>query len=123
MTPHVPVLTHAAPILASSDIARTVAFYRDTMGFAEVYVDPGVWGIVARDAVQLHFWHCTDRNIAENTACRIYVRGIDALCAQIEPQGIVHSNAPLATKPWGAREFGVVDPDGNLITFAQRDAT
>ena len=115
-----PTLTHAAPILASSDIPRTVEFYRERLGFAEVYVDPGAWGIVARDGVQIHFWHCTDRNIAENTACRIYVRGVDALYAEIEPHGIVHPNAPLATKSWGAREFGVVDPDGNLITFAQR---
>jgi catechol 2,3-dioxygenase-like lactoylglutathione lyase family enzyme len=113
-------LTHAAPILASSDIRRTVDFYRERLGFSEVYVEPGAWGIVARDGVQIHFWPCTDRNIAENTACRVYVRGIDALYAEIEPQGIAHPNAPLADKPWGAREFGVVDQDGNLITFAER---
>jgi hypothetical protein len=23
-------------------------------------------------------------------------------------------------KPWGAREFGVLDEDGNLVTFAER---
>lgn len=120
MTGSRPTLTHAAPILASSDIARTVRFYRERLGFTEVYMDPDKWGIVARDRVQIHFWHCTDRAIAENTACRIYVRGVDALYAEIEPHGIVHSNARLTTKPWGAREFGVLDLDGNLITFAER---
>ena len=74
-----------------------------------------------RRAQQIHFWPCTDRSIAENTACRIYVRGIEALYAEIEPHGIVHPNAPLATKAWGAREFGMVDLDGNLITFAERE--
>ena len=29
------------------------------------------------------------------------------------------TNAPLETKPWGLRQFSVVDLDGNRITFAQ----
>jgi catechol 2,3-dioxygenase-like lactoylglutathione lyase family enzyme len=115
-----PTLDRAAPILASLDIERTVTFYCSRLGFSEVYVDPGVWGIVSRDSVQIHFWPCTDVHIAENTSCRIYVTGIDALYAELVAHGIVHPNAPLADKPWGAREFGVLDPDGNLVTFAER---
>jgi catechol 2,3-dioxygenase-like lactoylglutathione lyase family enzyme len=30
---------------------------------------------------------------------------------------MVHPNATLEDKPWGTREFAVLDPDGNLITF------
>ncbi|HVE48847.1 MAG TPA: VOC family protein [Casimicrobiaceae bacterium] len=115
-----PRFTRADPILASLDIARTVAFYRDRLGFSEVYVEPGRWAIMARDDVRIHFWPCEDRRIAESTACRVYVDGIDALYREIEPQNVVHPNAPLADKPWGAREFGVTDEDGNLITFAGR---
>lgn len=44
------------------------------------------------------------------------------LFAELQPQGVVHPNAPLAQKPWGSREFGVLDPDGNLITFVEQDA-
>jgi catechol 2,3-dioxygenase-like lactoylglutathione lyase family enzyme len=116
----VPTLNSAAPVLASLDIERTVSFYCSRLGFSRVYVDPGVWGIVTRDSVQIHFWPCSDKRIAENTSCRVYVSGIDALFAEIEPMGVVHPNASLAQKPWGSREFGVLDPDGNLITFADR---
>jgi catechol 2,3-dioxygenase-like lactoylglutathione lyase family enzyme len=118
---NVPNLISAAPVLASLDIERTVAFYCSRLGFARVYVDPGVWGIVSRDSVQIHFWPCSNKSIAENTSCRVYVNGIDALFAELSPQGVVHPKASLAQKPWGSREFGVLDPDGNLITFAERD--
>ena len=32
---------------------------------------------------------------------------------------MIHPNDPLALKPWGNREFSIVDPDGNLVTFQQ----
>ena len=118
---HVPCLNSAAPVLASLDIERTVTFYCTRLGFARVHVDPGVWGIVSRDSVQIHFWPCLDKSIAESTSCRVYVSGIKALFAELQTQGVVHPKAPLAQKPWGSREFGVLDPDGNLITFAERD--
>lgn len=114
-------LLSATPILASLDIARSVDFCCTKLGFVSIHSEPGVYGIVNRDGVQIHFWPCADRTIAEATSCRVRVRGIDPLYAQVEPLGIVHPHAPLAAKPWGTREFGVLDPDGNLITFAQWD--
>lgn len=81
-----------------------------------------MWGIVARDGVHLHFWPCTERHIAENTSCRIRVTDIDALHRELAPRQVIHPNAPLQAKPWGTREFGVLDPDGNLLTFAERAA-
>ena len=114
------VLTRAAPVLAALDIERTVAFYCSRLGFTRVHVEPGGWGIVARDDVQIHFWPCSERHIAENTSCRIYVSGIDELYDELRAQGVIHPNAPLRDQPWGSREFGVLDENGNLITFAQR---
>ena len=109
----------ATPVLASLDIERSVEFYCSRLGFATVHVQQGSYGIVSRGAVQLHFWACTERHIAENTSCRVRVEGIDALYAQCTAFGIVHPNATLDTRPWGTREFGVLDPDGNLVTFAE----
>ena len=110
-------LVAAQPVLASLDIRRSVNFYRDVLGFEEIYCEPGTWGVVARDAVQIHFWACSDRAIAEATSCRIEVKDITTLYGHCTQHNIVHSNAPLAPKPWGTNEFGVLDPDGNLITF------
>jgi hypothetical protein len=113
-------LESTAPVLASLDIERTIEFYCSRLGFSRVFAEPGVWGIVSRDFVQIHFWPCEDRRIAESTSCRVYVSGVDALYGEFERSGVIHPNAPLQLKPWGAREFGVLDLDGNLLTFAER---
>ncbi|MFM7426456.1 MAG: bleomycin resistance protein [Elainella sp.] len=110
-------LNSAVPVLASLDIAKTIQFYCSVFGFTKIYVEPAVYGIVQRDAVQIHFGACSEKHIAENTVCRIKVTSIDALYAELQPKGVVHPQAPLQEKPWGTLEFGVVDQDGNLITF------
>ena len=38
------------------------------------------------------------------------------------PKGIVkHPNGPLETKPWGQKEFSILDPDNNLLTFGEKE--
>ena len=31
----------------------------------------------------------------------------------------IHPNSPLEIKPWGQKEFALLDPDNNLLTFGQ----
>jgi hypothetical protein len=31
----------------------------------------------------------------------------------------IHQNGHLETKPWGQKEFSLLDPDKNLLTFGQ----
>ena len=107
----------ATPALASLDIQRSVEFFVVLLGFSRVRVDPGRYGIVEQGAVQIHFWACEDRRIAEATSCRIRVTGIRPLYERCLSAGIVHPNAPLYATSWGTLEFAVLDPDGNLITF------
>ncbi|CAN7448103.1 bleomycin resistance protein [Rhizobacter sp. LjRoot28] len=112
----------ATPVLASLDINRSVDFFCAKLGFAEVYAEQGSYGIVSAGPVSIHFWACSDRRIAEATACRIGVQGISELFARCTGHGIVHPNAPLAMTPWGNMEFGILDPDGNLVTFHEPQA-
>jgi uncharacterized glyoxalase superfamily protein PhnB len=69
----------------------------------------------------VHFWGPSgippDKS---DTMFRIRVEGIDELYERCRVEQIVHPNAPLEEKPWGAREFAVVDGDGNLLTFFER---
>lgn len=109
----------AIPVLASLDIARTVEFYRAQLGFSVLFAEQDVYAVVMRGSVSLHFWACKERHIAENTSCRVRVDGIDALYDGCVARALVHPNAPLQAKPWGAREFAIADPDGNLVTFAE----
>lgn len=109
----------ATPLLASLDIGATLDFYASKLGFEILYSEQGVYGIVSQGGVQLHFWACSDRRIAEATACRVQVTDIELLYAHCKQHHIVHPRGALATQPWGNQEFGVLDPDGNLVTFYQ----
>ena len=48
------------------------------------------------------------------------MEGVDELYRVVPPLGIVLPNGAIADMPWGTREFGVTDPDNNLITFFER---
>ena len=112
-------LLSAVPLLAVADIDRGVAFWRDNLRFDAVYVD-GDTAVLKRDDVSLHLWRCADRTIAQNTACRMQVDGIDQLYAHCRARDIVHPNGALALKPWGLREFTAIDPQGGAITFFEQ---
>jgi hypothetical protein len=112
----------ATPILASLDIARTVAFYETKLGFTTLYAAQNEYAVLRKDSIGLHFWACQDPAIAEATACRIQVRGIYGLYEQCQLEKIVHPNAALSEKPWGSLEFGIIDVDKNLITFYEEIA-
>jgi len=111
-------LKRAIPVLASVDLDATQRFYSERLGFEAVarYAD---YAICARDGVQVHFWLTDDPEIPKATSCRIDVDGIDELYRELHAADVIHPNAPLREQPWGLREFGVVDGDGNLITFAE----
>ncbi|BCX04699.1 MAG: bleomycin binding protein [Candidatus Roseilinea sp.] len=115
------MLINAVPVLPAADIADTLAFYRQKLGF-HVRHQEEEYGIIVRDTVEVHFWRCGDRRIAENSSCRITVQGIEALFDHASKHGIVHPNAPLEAKPYGVREFAITDVNGNLIWFVERIA-
>lgn len=102
------------PILASLNLAETLAFYRDQLGFTgQTYAD---YAILRREAMELHFWLTTRRIDAEHTAC--YIRGgqVPALHAEFAARD-VPGLSPFALRPWGMHEFHLIDPHGNLLRF------
>lgn len=115
-------LERAIPVLASLDLEATQQFYAERLGFEPVATYPD-YAISARDDVQIHFWLTDDRRNPENTSCRVVVTGVDDLYDEMLRSGVVHPNGPLVDRPWGAREFAILDGDGNQITFAQQTST
>ena len=130
-------LLRAIPALPVSNLEASLAWYRDALHFTIGHQEGG-FAIVKRDDVELHLWAATDHRwrlappadgaspvcsgaesfIAGTASCRIGVDAVDELYAELNDQ-IVHPNAALHDEPW-AREFGVLDPDRNLVTFFQR---
>lgn len=113
-----PQLIQAIPVLASLNMDETVTFYREKMGFSCSWHDAG-YAIVYRDAITLHFWKCDDPIHPENTSCYVDIRQVDELYVELQQAGVIHPNGALEDKPWGMREFAVLDIHGNMIKFGE----
>jgi catechol 2,3-dioxygenase-like lactoylglutathione lyase family enzyme len=113
----------AVPALAVSDVPRAVSFFVDLLGFDAVLAQAD-YGIVRRDAVELHLWAATgpegsgaEPRLAGTTSCRVQVVGIAALYEHCRARQVVRPGGGLREQPWGTREFTILDPDRNAVTF------
>ena len=114
----------AIPILPSRSVNDTLAFYR-RLGFDGEIHGFGDYAILRRGSVELHFFTHKELRPAESHAgCYIRVGDVESLyrafaSADLPRKGIPRQDV-LEDKPWGMREFAIVDPDGNLLRIGQR---
>ena len=116
------MLTSIHPKLPMRDKAATRAYYVGLLGFTDIgAADYPDYLMVRRDAAELHFFLHRDLDPATNDG-QVYIRtdDIDNLYRSLQSHGVaIHPNGALHVKPWGQREFSVLDPDSNLLTFGQ----
>lgn len=116
----------AVPALPVSDERAAVRFYEGALGFVELVQDGVGLGILRRDQVELPLWVAdgsakgAERVLAGSASCRIEVTSVDELYEHCRGLGVVHPRAALTDQPWGTREFGALDPDGNLISLYEQ---
>jgi len=122
-----PIIEDAVAIVPVRDIARTMDFYGDVLGFERRFVsDNGSFAIVVHGDAAIHFVACDDdealKATANNISIYLWVRHVDLLYAELKAkldlleQGRVR--VPF-TQPYGMREFHVKDPDGCLLFFGE----
>jgi uncharacterized glyoxalase superfamily protein PhnB len=129
-------LTGVTPNLVTNDIPRAVAFYRDVLGFNVMTTvpeaEPFVFVLLERDGVNVFLndlktvLHdtpdATSLVVGQSGVAMFFL--IDDATAMWEQ---VRHRAPvvmaLKDQWYGMREFTVTDPDGYVVTFAERIAT
>ncbi len=125
------------PSLPTADVARSKQFYTDVLGFDEVASDDG-FALVRRDGATISIWGATDESwrekldpekpvcsgaesfIAGTASCSIEVTGVDELYEYCKAREVVHPNGHVRDTEWGTREFVILDPDGNAVSFWER---
>jgi hypothetical protein len=113
----------AIPILPSRSLGNTLAFFR-RLGFDGEIHSFGDYAILRRGTVELHFFTQSELRPAESHAgCYIRVLDVNSFyqtfaLAQLPREGIPRLDA-IEDKPWGMREFAIVDADGNLLRIGQ----
>jgi len=127
--PHFKKLT---PNLLVSNVERSLAFYVDTLGFERGMTvpdaSPFAFAAVTSGAVEIFFNDAAGavkeypgfagKPIGATGTLFIEVEGVDALHDRLAPK--VKIVMPIVTQFYGMREFAIADPDGYVITFAER---
>lgn len=116
------MLTNINPKLPMRNIEATKAYYINKLGFQQVGdTDYEGYLMVEKDKIQIHFFEFKQLDPKENYG-QVYIRtsDIDSLYKSLLDQKIgIHPNGHLTKKPWGQKEFSLLDPDNNLLTFGQ----
>lgn len=116
------MLTHIHPKLPMREKATTREFYINKLGFKEVgSADFDGYLMLEKDNIQIHFFEFKELDPKENYG-QVYVRtdNINGFYQTLlDKKTSIHPNGNLAIKPWGQKEFSVLDPDNNLLTFGQ----
>jgi catechol 2,3-dioxygenase-like lactoylglutathione lyase family enzyme len=125
------------PTFQVRNMERSLPFYRDILGMSLIHHDGG-FAIVGRDEIELHLGQADDESwrvrdigekpvrsgsesfLAGTASCRVGMTGVEAYYPLLVAHGVIHPNGSIRNTEWGTREFAVLDPDNNLITFFER---
>ena len=128
-----PQFTKLTPNLIVASVERSLAFYVETLGFSRGMTvpdeSPFVFASVTSGPVEI-FFNDAAAAIKEYPAFAgrpigatgtLFIEmdgGVDALHDRLKPA--VKIVMPLVTQFYGMREFAIEDPDGYVITLAER---
>jgi len=114
------MLTEISPKLPMRNKTETRDFYIKQLGFQEIGDYVG-YLMVKKDKIEIHFFEFKELDPKENYG-QVYIRidNIDDLYKSLlNNKTEIHPNGKLQNKPWKQREFALLDPDNNLLTFGQ----
>jgi catechol 2,3-dioxygenase-like lactoylglutathione lyase family enzyme len=119
----------AEPQLFVTDIKRSCAFFVEKLGFSLVfsYGDPPYYAQVGRDAARLNLGWVKEpvigptvrdhEGLLSASLTVATAEEIKLLFLEFQSAGVAFHQR-LKKQPWGAKNFVVKDPDGNLLLFA-----
>ncbi|TLP80727.1 bleomycin resistance protein [Maribacter sp. ACAM166] len=116
------MLVSINPKLPMRNKAVTRDYYINFLGFNEFgTTDYPEYLMVEKDNIQIHFFLFKGLDTLENYG-QLYIRTnqTDTVYRLLSKNKVpIHPNGKLEVKPWGQKEFSLVDPDSNLLTFGQ----
>ena len=128
-SPSKATIVSAEPQLFVADIHRSCEFFHEKLGFSLVfsYGRPPYYAQVERDAARLNL-RCVQRPLIESTIrdreellsvsmTVATAEEIKLLFLEFQSAGVTF-HQKLKKQPWGAKNFVLKDPDGNLLLFA-----
>ena len=123
------MITELFPILATSDLARSLAFYRDLLGGTVTYEFAGADGSPVYVGLSLGSSSLgigVESSVEPASRPRavslwVYTDDCDVMLDRLRSAG-VRIVAEPADQPWGERVARVLDPDGTEVVIGARTA-
>ncbi|MFC0181224.1 hypothetical protein SAMN04515674_12067 [Pseudarcicella hirudinis] len=116
------MLTDINPKLPMRNKAATRDFYLNKLDFQEFgSADFEGYLMVQKDNIQIHFFEFAALDPKENYG-QVYIRTdeIEKLYQlALDKELDIPKAGHLQFKPWQQKEFSLLDPDSNLLTFGQ----
>ena len=127
-----PQFKKLTPNLIVANVERSLAFYTGTLGFERGMTVPDasplVFAAVTSGGIEIFFNDAAaavkeypafaGKPLGATGTLFVEVEGVDALHDRLKPA--VKIVMPIVTQFYGMREFAIEDPDGYVITFAER---
>ena len=124
-----PATPAISPFFIVSNVDRTIAFYRDKLGFETRFRQPdqdAFFAIIGRDGAQIFIKSEKDVEPVPNSKRHrhfrwdafVYVEDPDELAAEFAEHGAAFS-APLEDTHDGLRGFEICDPEGYVLFFGR----
>ena len=116
------MLKSICPKLPMRDKSATKNYYLNQLGFEQFGSDeyPDYLMVIKKN-IEIHFFLFKELDPKENYG-QVYIRveNIENLYQTFLDQKIeIHPNGKLKETPWGMKEFHLLDPDNNLLTFGE----
>lgn len=102
------------PELPVNDVAETLNYYRDVLGYRIEGRQEDIFGSVLRGKANIYF-RKFDGRIAPNR-CYVCVDEVDELCRSFKANG-ARIIEEIENKPWGYRQFTLEDINGHLFYY------
>lgn len=116
------MLHSICPKLPMRDKSATKNFYLNELGFQQFGSDEFPdYLMIQKENIEIHFFLFEELNPKENYG-QVYIRveNIEKVYQDfLENEIKTHPNGTLKVTPWGMKEFHLLDPDNNLLTFGE----
>ena len=112
-------VTKLFPIFAVVDLPAALAYYRDRLGFtiAWTWGEPVIRAGVVLDDIELHLELPGPGAASGSSVVYCHMTGVENYYEACRARG-AKIVMELADRPWGMRDFRVVDDSGNRLGFA-----
>jgi hydroxymethylpyrimidine/phosphomethylpyrimidine kinase len=117
-----PTLEFNHVMVYTRNLARSLDFYRDHLGFIEIETVPPYYARLraprGRQTIALHRLHPGQARPSRAEGVRLYfeVRDLDAFCRKLVRRGVRFEQAPRQME-WGWRHAYLNDPDGHELSL------